>query len=145
MTRFFGGARGRPVTTGRYEDRAMRVLDLTFQHGQLTFPFRLVEREDWVPFGRNVPAAGGRQPLRLPDAADSFPNGALVDVRFWNGRCDLRRTPERDDYVVYVNGRHLRPGDECRDVPRTGTVLFRARHGTVAPLGYSLALERRPG
>src|SRR6185503_14746500 len=83
------------------------VLALSYGAWRWTYP--LVAADVWIPLGRGLVANGRLATIRLPDFLVAVPRGALLVLRARPGGPELRRSPERAEYTVTVDGHRLRP------------------------------------
>jgi hypothetical protein len=77
---------------------------------ELTHRYPLYVTDDWIRVGRAIPSSPQRPAIRLPGFLRAVPRGALLELRYRLTGLALRRTGERPEYDVSVDGRLLRPG-----------------------------------
>jgi len=85
-----------------------RLLTLAFGPAH-RFVFPLVVGPAWLAVRRGRPAADLRYEISLPEHFIAVPAGTLLQLRYEPGRVDLRRTDERTEYTVAVDGVALAP------------------------------------
>ncbi|MFF5232359.1 hypothetical protein [Dactylosporangium sp. NPDC000521] len=98
------------------------VLTLAYQRDH-QYVFHLASTADWLPIRRGPAAEDYRYEIPLPDYLNAVPRGALLDLRYWQGLVEVRRTPARPDYSVRVDGQWLTPGQQLRVGP-SGSIVF---------------------
>ncbi|GAB3853697.1 hypothetical protein ACFPIJ_61850 [Dactylosporangium cerinum] len=116
-----GRLRGDPVPPpeDRPAEPAHPVLVLTLAYERdHQYVFHLVASADWLPIRRGPAAEDFRYEIPLPDYLNAVPRGTLLDLRYWQGLVELRRTSARPDYAVQVDGHWLAPGQQLRIGPR---------------------------
>jgi hypothetical protein len=97
----------------------------------LKLEYRLRSLDAWLGLGRMLPRAGAYVPVELPVGVSAVPRGQLLLIRYHADLVQLRRTLDRPEYTVVVDGRPLEPRRQvvCGD------------HGTIE---YHLAGGRQP-
>jgi hypothetical protein len=104
---------------------------------RLTWDFPLFAADAWLPLGRGLPEHLPSRALRIADHLTAIPRGALLELRYQRGDVHLRRTYERPDCAVFVDGLRLHPGDSCL-LDADGTVDFVFSNTLRSMLTYQL-------
>ena len=73
----------------------------------LRLEYRLRSIDTWLGLGRLLPSAGKYVPVEVPRGVAAVPRGQLLMIRYHAGVVQVRRTPERPEYSVVVDGRRL--------------------------------------
>ncbi|MGW6937034.1 hypothetical protein ACWGE0_43780 [Lentzea sp. NPDC054927] len=112
---------------------AERLLSVGF--GTLRFEYVVSAGNRWSPLGRPNDDSG-HDGFVLPRSMLAVPHGDLLTVRLSGGDLVMRRTAERPDITVLVNGDLLRKGG--RLVPARGQITYQDRAGSPVTLEYAL-------
>jgi hypothetical protein len=101
------------------------------------YRYPLYPADRWLGIGRDVTSSEHRPALRLPRYLSAVPRGGLLEVRYWQGNAELRRSAQRPEYAVWVNERRLAPGLRVR-IGATGLISYRAGSGAQSVLRFQL-------
>ncbi len=75
----------------------------------LRLEYRRRSIDTWLGLGRLLPSAGKYVPVEVPRGVAAVPRGQLLMIRYHAGVVQVRRTAERPEYSVVVDGRQLMP------------------------------------
>jgi hypothetical protein len=117
-------------------ESAGTALILTFDV-KLRFRFPLYTSQTWLPLGRDLPENLNSPALRIPNHVTVVPRGAIVEVRYRRDDVHLRRTHNRRDCVVFVDGLRLVPDDPILLEP-AGEIIFVFGTALRSVLAYQL-------
>jgi hypothetical protein len=113
---------GLPPTGPDETAQPVVVLTLAYE-GHHQYVFLLASSSAWLPIRRGPAAEDDRQEIPLPDHLYVVPSGALLDLRYWQGRVAVRRTPARPEYAVLVDRHELAVGRQVELMPR-GAIAY---------------------
>jgi hypothetical protein len=108
--------------SGDRVESSSTTLLLTFDT-KLTSDFPLFASDSWLPLGRDLPERLPGRALRIADHLTAVPRGALLEVRYRRGDVHVRRTYQRHDCAVFLDGLRLHPGDPVL-LETDGTIDF---------------------
>lgn len=117
-----------------------RRLRLTLRYGVLQWAGPLTRADQWVPVGRGLAFTTRYAPIDLRDFGESLPRGALLQIRHWADQVRIRRTTNRPEYVVRLDGRQLPPNAQTA-VDHTGIIEYLMINSRSAGISYELTWE----
>ena len=132
------------VDTAALEDLDLPVPDgwlvLALSYDDYRAAFHLAPSRMWVPFGRGVSVKPGRMPVRLSDRVRAVPRGPLLLLRRKGEALQVRRSAERREYGVFLDGDFLEEG-AVLEAAAAGTIAYAGNQGQTTHLRYRLLQE----
>jgi hypothetical protein len=128
-----------PAAAGRdrrHPARAGTFLVVTFDR-KVAYGYPLDPADEWIQIGRQVASGPGRPAIRLPDFLTVVPRGALLELRYQLDRLELRRSRERAEYDVWVDGARLPPG-QVTDIGPAAGIRYALGSRLESVLGFEL-------
>jgi hypothetical protein len=120
-----------------HREPAYPVLVLTLAYeSDHQFVYPLAVTPLWLEIRRGPAAQDHRHEIPLPNHLNAVPAGALLQLRYWQGRVELRRAPVKPHYLVQVDGHWLAPGQQVQ-IAYEGWIAY-ARDGRRTVLDYLL-------
>jgi hypothetical protein len=117
------------------------VLTLTYGAWRGSYP--LLSSHVWIPIGRGLVEGGRRSSVRLPDYMKAVPRGTLIELCHYAGDVRLRRSNNRKEYLVRVDGRPLSSGHPVT-AAAAGSIAYGSGSDASTELDYALTPEGRP-
>jgi hypothetical protein len=132
-----GGPRAVPRRPPEQLGAAAGEVALVVGYGdRLQWTYPLFSTDAWIPLGRLVTHRPGPV-LPMPAYLTAVPRGPLLMVRYWRDTVALRRTRERPEYAVVVDGQRLWPWRAVAVLP-AGSIHY-LRDGPRTELAYRVS------